>query len=132
MKSTCHCITLRRASRRLTALYDEALAPAGINLAQFSLMRTIERHAPISLTELAGRLELDRSTVGRNVKVIERMGLVRGGPGADQREQALHLTDQGKAALTGAMPLWQAAQAEVEARLGRDGIERLAAVLEAI
>ena len=68
--STCYCAALRKATRRLTAAYDAALAPVGVNLAQFSLLRTVSRHGPLSLTDLARRMELDRSTVGRNVKVV--------------------------------------------------------------
>jgi DNA-binding MarR family transcriptional regulator len=132
MRSVCHCITLRRASRRMTALYDEMLAPAGVNLAQYSLMRNIATRGPVSLTELAARVELDRSTVGRNVKVLEKMGLVAAAPGADQREQALSLTERGASTLKQATPLWQAAQDRVEALLGPDGTERLEALLQAL
>ena len=58
----CICIAVRKASRRLTARYDEALAPVGINLAQFSLLRNIRRHGPVSLTRLGELTELDRSS----------------------------------------------------------------------
>jgi len=116
----------------MTALYDEMLAPAGVNLAQYSLMRNIASCGPVSLTELAARVELDRSTVGRNVKVLEKMGLVAAAPGADQREQALSLTERGASTLKQATPLWQAAQDRVEALLGPDGTERLEALLQAL
>lgn len=74
MSDPCYCIVLRRASRRLTAIYDAALAPLGVNLAQFSLLRTIRRTEPVSLTRLGHETELDRSTVGRNVRVLEGHG----------------------------------------------------------
>ena len=77
MQTLCYCAALRAAARKTTALYDEALEPAGIGVAQFSLMRRIERAGTVSLTELGRRAELDRSTVGRNVRVLARMGLVR-------------------------------------------------------
>eukprot|EP01035_Chromulina_nebulosa_P049431 gene49431-67135_t len=69
--SSCYCILLRKASRRLSALYDEALEPFGINIGQFSQLRNIRRSQPVSLTALGGVMELDRSTVGRNTRVLE-------------------------------------------------------------
>ena len=89
MKTPCYCLALRAAARKATALYDEALAPAGLNLAQYGLMRRIERAGAVSLTELGRMAELDRSTVGRNVKVLERLLLVRLSPAKDQREAAV-------------------------------------------
>ena len=100
MSTSCYCNELRKASRRLTAVYDEALAPAGVNLAQYSLLRNIGRKAPVSLTELGQITELDRSTVGRNARVLERMGLVAFSSGEDQRETMLSLTAHGLDTLT--------------------------------
>src|SRR5574337_549456 len=77
MKSPCYCSTLRAAARKATALYDEALAPAGVNVAQYGLLRRVERRGTVSLTELGRLSELDRSTVGRNARVLERLGLAR-------------------------------------------------------
>lgn len=125
MRTRCYCALLRAATRKTTALYDAALAPAGVGLAQFSLMRRIEWAEPVSLTDLARRAELDRSTVGRNVKVLERMGLVAETTGEDQRETAVALTEAGVATLRRGDPLWEMAQHRVEAALGAGGVETL-------
>src|SRR5918992_2836859 len=86
MKILCYCTSLRNAARRMTAIYDAAMAPLGIGTAQFALLRQLEPDGEaIGLSELSERLDLDRSTVGRNVRVLERMGLVRTGVGLDQR-----------------------------------------------
>ena len=77
MVNQCYCIALRAAARKATSIYDTALEPTGVNIAQFSLLRSIKRATAVSLTELGRMTDLDRSTVGRNVKVLERMGLVR-------------------------------------------------------
>ena len=61
----------------MTALYDSILEPAGVTLAQYSLLRRIERAGSVSLTRLGRITELDRSTVGRNVKALEKIRLVR-------------------------------------------------------
>ena len=81
-------------------------------------MRRIERAGAVSLTKLGRLAELDRSTVGRNVKAIEELGLVRLGPAKDQREAAVRLTSAGEEALRRAAPLWEEAQRRVEATLG--------------
>ena len=91
----CICIAVRKASRRLTARYDDALAPLGINLAQFSLLRNINRHGPVSLTRLGEITELDRSTLGRNVRVLERMNLCAPAVAPDKREASVTLSEDG-------------------------------------
>ncbi len=118
MKTTCYCAAVRTAARKTTALYDALLEPAGVTLAQYSLLRKIERAETVSLTKLGELAELDRSTVGRNVKALEGLRLVRLGPARDQREAAVRLTPAGKATLRRAAPLWAEAQRQVEAALG--------------
>ena len=131
-KDICHCIVLRKASRKVSSYYDEALAPLGINIAQFSLLRNINRMAPVSLTDLGVRVELDRSTVGRNAKVLERMGLVNIRPGKDQREATLTMSEDGHTVLREGAPLWDSVQDNIEARLGPDGADRLRELLAAL
>jgi DNA-binding MarR family transcriptional regulator len=118
MTAACFCLQLRKAARKIGARYDAALAPVGINIAQYSLLRTISRRQPISLTELGRKLELDRSTMGRNVRVIEKMGLVELGRGEDQREAMVALSDRGHEVLRAAEPLWALCQKEIGQRLG--------------
>src|SRR3546814_7084887 len=73
--SPFHCSRLRSAARKVGSIYDEALTPLGVNIAQYSLMRTIARRQPVSFTELGHFAQLDRSTVSRNVRVLDRLGL---------------------------------------------------------
>ena len=112
--SDCYCISLRTAARKVSALYDDALAPVGINIGQLSMLREIEKSSPLSLTELGRLSNLDRSTVGRNAKVLERMHLVQAVAGEDHREAALTLTAEGTKAVAEAAPLWERAQATIE------------------
>ena len=132
MDNACVCISIRKASRKLTARYDADLAPIGINLAQFSLLRNIKRHGPVSLTTLSDIVELDRSTLGRNVRVLERMGLVAIAAGKDQREATLTLTDDGKSTIATATPLWERTQTAIQTKLGADGVAQLNALLGAL
>lgn len=118
MTGDCYCNVLRAAVRRLTARYDAALEPVGIGVAQFALMRRIAEAGRPSVTELARLSDLDRSTVGRNVRVLERMGLAVTGSGLDQRESVVELTAAGRDKLVQAVPLWNRAQAAVDDALG--------------
>lgn len=129
MSDPCICIAVRKASRKLTARYDAALEPVGINLAQFSLLRNISRHEPVSLTRLAEIVELDRSTLGRNVRVLQRMGLATIMPGEDLREATLRLTEAGQQVLERAVPIWEGTQDEIHQRLGVAGAAQLEALL---
>ena len=128
----CICVAVRKASRRLTARYDEALEPVGINLAQFSLLRNIRRHGPVSLTRLAELTELDRSTLGRNVRVIERMGLCAPADADDKREASVALTPDGQRILGAAEPLWATTQTAIRTRIGAAGATQLEALLGAL
>lgn len=132
MSVSCICILLRQAARKTSTIYDEALAPLGINVAQFSLLRKISRAGCISLTELARLAELDRSTMGRNAKVLQRMGLIEPVASEDRREASVTLTDAGRDMVKQGNPLWDQAQDEVGKRLGPDGVEQLQALLNGL
>ena len=125
MTVNCYCIALRRAERKVTSIYDEALKPAGVNIAQFSLLRAIDRSMPVSLSKLGKLTELDRSTVGRNVRVLSRMALVKMLHGEDQREAVVVLTEKARNALVVGAPLWLEAQQKIENTLGVTIAKRL-------
>lgn len=125
----CTCATLRRASRRLTQIYDDALQSSGLRVTQFSLLRAISRAGATSITGLADELLLDRTTMTRNIKPLERRGLIKIVIGEDQRERTVSLTGKGREALIRATPLWENAQALVRDRLGSKGLQALTSVL---
>ncbi len=119
--------------RRVTALYDDALAPLGINVAQFSLLGNVDRHEPVSLTSLGVILDLDRSTIGRNVKLLVARGLLIRGTGAqDSREATVRLSDAGRETLREARPVWTGAQRRIEAALGDEGTRSLHRLLDGL
>jgi DNA-binding MarR family transcriptional regulator len=113
----CFCTRARRAARALTQHYDAALAPVGLKVTQFSLLRAIGRLDVPSISALARATGLDRSTLGRNLRVLQKMGLVALGPGDDERTRMVSVTGTGKAVVADAMPLWAEAQARVTACL---------------
>ena len=123
----CLCSNVRRAALALTALYDEALAPYGMKMTQFSLLCAIERHGDPNLTELAEATGLDRSTLGRNLRVLEGLGLVAPSPGDDQRDRVVALTARGRKKVRAAAKAWANVQKALSGALGPDA-ERLVAV----
>jgi DNA-binding MarR family transcriptional regulator len=132
MTTPCACVRTRRASRALTSLYDEALRPVRLKITQFSALRTIQRLQPVSISRLADEMRLDRSTLGRNLLLLRRRGLVRFSDAADMREWSIELAPKAVALLEKAVPLWGAAQARVERVLGRDHVASLFSLLERI
>ncbi|WP_343208577.1 MarR family transcriptional regulator [Bradyrhizobium sp. Ai1a-2] len=101
-------------------------------MAQFGLLRILDRSGPLTMTEFATAAELDRSTIGRNVRVIERLGLVALEAGKDRRESVVSLTRSGHKVLARGVPLWEKAQRIVEVKLGVAGAENLRNALRAL
>lgn len=132
MKTECYCIALRSAARRVSAMYDEEFADMGISIAQFSLLRRLDRTGAVSITALGALTDLDRSTVGRNVKVLARLGLVEACDAEDAREAIVAVSDRGKAAVKAGATAWKRAQRRVERALGDDGPAQLRALLQAL
>jgi DNA-binding MarR family transcriptional regulator len=129
----CICSTLRRATRAITATYDAALAPSGLRVTQFAVLRTLARLGPLPVTRLAAETALDRSTMGRNLDPLERRGLVRIEVGqADQRERVAHLTAGGEAAVETALPYWRRAQERVAALVDPSAVRVLAEQIGAL
>ena len=124
----CFCTNTRRAALALTALYDQALAVHGLKVTQFSLLRAVSRGDTRNLTELAAATGLDRSTIGRNLRLLARGGLVTLDAGADDsRDQVVALTTEGKRRVRAATAGWQRAQRTMQSALGADA-NRLIAV----
>ena len=119
----CSCFNLRRAARRVTQVYDSALAPSGLKATQFSLLAVLgdlEAEEGIAMTRLAEILGTDRTTLTRNLVVVERDGLVTVRVGDDSRSRLVALSKAGRAALDRATPLWAEAQAEMAKHIGTD------------
>ena len=129
MTSACACSRIRRASRALTRLYDEALATAGLTTTQFAILRTLERLGPSSVTALAQATGHERTAMTRNLRPLEARRCIEIGTGLDPRCRAVSLTDAGRAAIARAEPGWREVQARVEAELGTDDHAQLHALL---
>jgi DNA-binding MarR family transcriptional regulator len=129
-KFVCTCTTVRHAAQTLTEVYDRVLAPSGLKITQYMLLRSIlSGETEQSITELAQELGSDRSTTGRNLRVLERDGCVSSSVGNDRREHVVQVTEKGRQAVACAYPLWQKAQIAVADTLGQDQLEVLRALL---
>lgn len=122
---TCACYKVRKAARAITQLYDEALRPSGIRATQFSLLMATKVMGPVNVMKLAKATVMDRTTLSRNLKLLQKRGMVTIKPGEDQRLREIALTAQGEKALQQALPLWQEAQDRVAAGLGKEKTENL-------
>lgn len=122
---TCLCIDLRTAAHALTHLYDQAMAGSGISVTQFSQLHLIRSFENPTLKMLADASQLDRSTLGRNIRVLERLGLVGMEVGEDARTRTIHLTRKGHDTYKRAAPLWHGVQTRLLDRLGLDGRNQL-------
>src|SRR5690606_23397414 len=100
--------------------YDKALKPAGLKITQFTLLIAVEEGSAKSLTALADMLALERSSLVRNVKLLEDEGLIEATPSGEGRSLGLKLTKAGRKKLTQALPLWREAQTHVESTLGQN------------
>ncbi len=126
----CTCAVLRRTARRVTQAYDRALRPAGIKLTQYSVLANVRRDGGLSITELAERLAMDRTTLTRNLRPMERAGWVEVGPGPDRRRRSLRITAAGNEVFETAFPLWQAAERSFRRGLGRETAADLRRLLD--
>jgi DNA-binding MarR family transcriptional regulator len=127
-RSECYGTALRKASRRVTTLYDETLAPSGLRSTQFAILAEIvdRDEGPPTLNQLADDLVLDRSGLGHSLRPLEREGLIRLEKSSrDRRSTLVALTDQGRQRYAYALTLWQNAQDRYAAVVGEAQADEL-------
>jgi DNA-binding MarR family transcriptional regulator len=122
MGSQCVCFNVRKSTRLLTAHYDRIINAAGLKTTQLSLLMTVLLRDKANLSQLANMLGMDRTTLSRNIRLLEQKGLLTVTTGADKREQCIKITDKGMDTINQAIPLWEKAQAEVVERLGEEWV----------
>lgn len=125
----CTCERLRRLTRRVTAMYDRELASTGLRVTQFSLLAALRREggdAGIAISELAALMEMDRTTLTRNLRPLLDQGLVAlVADRADARVRRAAITAKGGAAFNAARPRWRTAQDFVNRTLGEADVAAL-------
>jgi DNA-binding MarR family transcriptional regulator len=133
----CACLRMRRATRRMTQVYDHALSPAGVTINQFGLLAqlygaSLAGLAGFSINVLAMRLGADPTTLNRTLKPLQEKGLVRDAVDpSDARVRLVQLTDKGRREFTKiVVPLWREAQAQVVKALGQKSMRALNELLD--
>ncbi|GFO59755.1 MarR family transcriptional regulator [Geomonas silvestris] len=131
--SICSCVNLRRASRAITRIYDKALEPVDLKITQYSVLANVARSGPLSSSNLARILRLDRTTLVRNLKSLEAAGFIEEHPEVtDPRERAIRITEAGRQMVEKARPLWVQAQQQVEDHLGSAALQQLTTLVTSL
>jgi len=126
----CNCVALRQAARRITNFYDSQLAPSGLRATQFAILALVHELEQASVNSVAEKLGLDRTTAGKNLRPLEKAGLISvTASRSDARQRLISLTRTGHATLKQAVPLWRRAQNRFEAANGPGKAAQLRAVL---
>lgn len=112
--SPCNCTNIRRASRALTMFYDALLEPAGLKVTQYSLLNNVRRLGPLTMKEFSQAMRLERTTLVRNLKILEKMELVRIETEGNSQARLLSITASGQDILEKATPYWTQAQKSVD------------------
>jgi DNA-binding MarR family transcriptional regulator len=110
MEMQCVCTSLRMVTRSVTRLYDRPLSQVGLRVTGYSILSRLAEEGPLTASELARRLAMDRTTCTREVAPLVESGLVETTTGSDRRHRLLGLTDRGARKRSEAYPLWERVQ----------------------
>ena len=117
---TCLATRVRQLSRIVTRVYDDALRPLGITGSQYTLLAQLAARDSITAVEIGHDLDIEKSTLSRNLKRLLALGHIVMDPPAGRRGRGLHLTPKGQAVLKDAFPIWQDAQKRTVGAMGSD------------
>jgi DNA-binding MarR family transcriptional regulator len=129
----CNCFATRQAARHITRIYEKHLAGAHLTSAQFSILVSLDEKEDMSMNELSAALVMDRTTLLRALKPLQREGLLKNQPNKqDTRQLLLSLSTEGQRRLKMAVRLWRNAQTEFEEQVGRSRAARMRRDLMAV
>ena len=129
---SCACTRMRTAARLMTRAYDEALRPAGVSAAQLAILAAVDVGEATSIAELSKRVAMDRTTLSRNLKPLEKARWIRLGAEGWKRSKTVQVTAEGRQRLARAAALWGTAQARFLKRFGKAEWARVDGDLRAI
>jgi len=126
----CSCFYLRRAARLVTRQYAETMKPTGLKSGQFSILATLSHQGTQTITELAERMGLERTSLSRTLRPLEKDGLIHVTEEKEKRRRFVELTKQGEATYKKALPLWNQAQSQYKKQLGVQDMKILKSLLQ--
>ncbi len=124
-QDSCTCGKLREAARAVTLLYDKAFESSGLLSTQLGVLHIIYNSASITISQLARELGMDRTTLTRNLSVLERQGLIKISSGKDHRTRVVTITSKGRSSVAKAIPLWNEVQRNVRQQMGENSWSQL-------
>ena len=126
----CCCFNMRKVNRAVTQFYDEYLDSTGIRITQYTLLVEIASSDSKTLSEIAASLIMDRTTLTRNLKPLQKAGYIANTKTVDKRSKSYVLTDKGRKVVEDATPLWQEAQDKIIRAFGHHEYKALCEELE--
>jgi DNA-binding MarR family transcriptional regulator len=122
---TCACFSFRKASRSVTQLFDQTLAPIGLRSTQLTILVAAQVLGPCGLARLARELVMDRSTITRNIHPLVSQEMLQVTGKSGRGGKSVVITKLGQQALLSALPYWKEAQGQLLQRMGKDRLERV-------
>ncbi|MGO9062511.1 MAG: MarR family winged helix-turn-helix transcriptional regulator [Candidatus Binataceae bacterium] len=129
MHRECIGFRVRKLNRMITAIFDGALSKAGLKISQFTLLVAVANLERAKPAELTRALQMDESTLSRNVERMRAKGWLRIVADEDRRSHSIEVTDKGQELIRKCYPAWEQAQEEVTKRLGTEGVVALRSAL---
>ncbi len=128
----CLAVRTRLLNRTITGIYDDALRPHGVTVGQLNVLVLVAKRGPLLAGEVAKRLNMEKSTVSRNVRLMRDHGWLNVGAAGSSRGRQVTLTEKGEALVQASLPAWQEAQTRAKAVLGQRGAASIHAVGNAV
>ncbi len=125
LPALCPAFNIRAASRVITQLFDEILKPTGLQITQFAVLVGVVSLDSPSINQLAKGLVMDRTTLTRNLKPLEKEGLIKTTSGDDKRTHFVKITPKGKSAMEKTLPYWEKARTVVSEEFGQKHLDGL-------
>jgi DNA-binding MarR family transcriptional regulator len=132
MDVKCNCLSLRQATRRVTQLYDHAMAEIDLRATQFQLLAMCKMHGPVTLNVLADLMVMDRATIGHNLRPLQARGLIRLTVGKDRRSREVRITASGQMLFAKGLKIWRKVQHAFEQEFGEAEASALRKTLQRI
>ena len=118
--TVCHCLKMRRSAENVIQFYDAILASCGLTVRQYSLLRAVSEHSGCNVRTVSEVTLLDRSTLARSLKPLIQAGYIKDNKEIGARDRVLELTEKGASVCKEAAALWESAQRQFEAKLGKE------------
>lgn len=132
LAAACTCTHIRKAARMITQFYDTLLQQSDLRMTQFIVLVVVALSEQETVMQVAEKLAMDRSALAHTLKSLQEQGLLSIKPGRDRRTRLVELTQQGKEAITRALPYWRQAQERFIALFGEQQARVLGADLKRV